>query len=101
MSLTASSACYNTLPTGPCPPPPPCRPDVDRDRAMSRSTHDERIDLDVAQPGAMVEKEAAERKRRSFERGAIGSRSPAKAGKQRRELQAVDHRGDVVRAQRK
>src|SRR5215470_9075635 len=81
--------------------PLPGRPDVDRDRAMPRSTHDERIDLDVAQPGAMVEKEAAERERCGFERGAIGVRSSAKPGKERRELQAVDHRGDVVRAQRK
>src|SRR6202022_2681711 len=89
-----------SMPSRSLPLLPPRRPQVDGDRAMPGSTHDERIDLDVAQPCAMVEKEAAERERRGFERGAIGGRSPAKPGKQRRELQAVDHRGDLYRAQR-
>src|SRR5262249_49163343 len=89
------------IPSPPLPRLPPARPHVDRDRAKPRTTHDQRIDLDVAQPCAMVEVEAAERECRGFERGAVGSRPPAKPGKQRCELQAVDHRGDLVRAQRK
>ena len=44
---------------------------VDRDRAASFRAHHERVDLDILDSRAMIEKEAADRKRRLRERAAV------------------------------
>src|SRR5262245_19280767 len=79
---------------------PPHHAHVDRDRAglfgAAPRSHHERIDLDVLYSRAVIEEETAERKRSRLERGAIGRGPPAKARQQPGELEAVDHRADLV-----
>src|SRR6266511_2759626 len=54
--------------------------------------HDERIDLDLLYPGAMIQEEPAKREYGGFERSAIGGGGAAKAGEAARQFQAIDHR---------
>src|SRR5262245_29941951 len=83
---------------------PPHHAYVDCDRAglfgAAPRSHHERIDLDVLYFRAVIEEETAERKRGRLERGAIGRGPPAKARQQPDELEAVDHRADLVRRHR-
>src|SRR5262245_44765852 len=72
---------------------PPQHAHVDGDRAAL--TDHQWVDLDVGYSGAVVEIEAAERKRGRFERGPIRGRVAAKAGQQSFELEAVDHAAHV------
>src|SRR5262245_57499858 len=92
---------------------PPHHAHVDRDRARAfgvaclhgvgtaalRPYH-ERIDLDVRYFCTVVEEETAERQRGRLERRAIGRGPPAKTGQEPGELEAADHRADLVRRQR-
>jgi len=69
---------------------------VDRDRAGSAPSHYQGIDLDVLDCGAVIEKQAPERKRRLCKRTGIARGLPAKPGKKFGELQLSEHACHVI-----